>query len=457
MIDIAALLKSLNISKKQLELIFSFGFRHICIPGAARGGKTYGSLLLMNIMIALLRIIWFKLRRNKIAVICQTRQTFERNILHTLKGQIGEENIDMTNFAMKGYCKIMGMEIHFISARNSDFIRRIRGAEFALIYIDEITLLPKRFYDYILTRCVQKGITIISTTNPDHPNHYVKTDIIDRAKDDDSIAVFEFTLDDNPTLSEEEKEAFRNSISDPLVYDRYILGKWVAAEGAIYHLGEMQICNHLPFTPTTYIAGIDDGHMNPFAGVLVAMRETPELPSLVVTEEIYFDGREQMVQHSPAENAELVHKHWHKYMNNLMLYVDPSASVLIMELRRLGFKVISATNDVQQGIHTVSNFLANGELCIHQNCTKTIKEMSAYRWNEAHALKTGNELPLKEGDHLPDALRYALHTRFSKCDYFSRGSTSDTDPNEGEISQWIRRRRRRKGWSQASGMSSILE
>jgi hypothetical protein len=53
----------------------------------------------------------------------------------------------------------------------------------------------------------------------------------------------------------------------------------------------------------------------------------------------------------------------------------------------------------------VSVALKQGMYRIHaKNCPMTIKELEQYSWNEK-AAKRGEEEPIKDNDHAPDALR----------------------------------------------------
>ena len=311
------------ISAKQIAVILCEAFRHILIDGAVRSGKTFISLLWLLKEVryqkakfdASPRFVDGKqVQPPKIAIIAQSRSTFERNILDLLKEMVGSHNVDMTGFAVKNRFRIMGVDFEFISAGNSDFVRRIRGGRFTLIYIDEITLMRETAYNQLLTRCVQEDVRIISTTNPDHPSHFVKRMIIDKANEESSnIKYFHFTLDDNPTLSEKAKEEFKASIFDKLIYERYVLGKWVAAEGSVYSFDSaLSVIDDVPFRPQFYLIGVDYGVTNPFGATLVSCRDpsNAKLPTVVATDEIYHDGRGTHSKKSPSEYAEMIEEKW---------------------------------------------------------------------------------------------------------------------------------------------------
>ena len=397
------------LSPKQIEVLTCPPHRHIVIDGSVRSGKTFITLLWLIQDVCYQKakfdaspsfVDFRRVQAPKIAIIAQTRSTFERNVLDTLKELVGEHNIDMRGFTLTNKFRIMDIDFEYISARNVDFVRRIRGGRFTLIYVDELTLLAETSYNQMLTRCVQEGVRIISTTNPDHPSHYVKRKIIDKADDStNNIKHFHFVLEDNPTLTAKEIQDFKDSIFDKLIYERYVLGKWVAAEGAVYSFDSSKnVVDSIDFTPATYLLGVDYGVSNPFAASLIACRNPTydsNLPSMVAIEEVYYDGRAQYSKKSPAEYADIIEDKFFHLKEITDVYVDPSAVAMILELRNRGYRVFPAKNDVSAGIQTVSNLLNSGEFCIKDTCYNTLREMHSYRWNEDHASRTGVEKPIK--------------------------------------------------------------
>ena len=80
----------------------------------------------------------------------------------------------------------------------------------------------------------------------------------------------------------------------------------------------------------------------------------------------------------------------------------PAAS-FIAELRSRGFYVKPANNEVLDGIRVVSTLLSGRKIRIHQSCIGLRSEMQSYSWDEK-AAERGEEKPVKQQDHGPDAL-----------------------------------------------------
>lgn len=74
-----------------------------------------------------------------------------------------------------------------------------------------------------------------ATTNPDQPNHWLKARYLDNQEMRSSgyLQSIHFNMDDNLSLTEEVKERYRRMYTG-MFYQRFILGLWVQAEGAIF-------------------------------------------------------------------------------------------------------------------------------------------------------------------------------------------------------------------------------
>lgn len=86
--------------------------------------------------------------------------------------------------------------------------------------------------------------------------------------------------------------------------------------------------------------------------------------------------------------------------------VDPSAASFIEVLRRRGWQVRRAENDVLGGIRRTSDLLKSGRLVICDTCTDCLREMEEYVWDR----KAGRDVVKKEHDHAMDDMRYFAST-----------------------------------------------
>ncbi|MFI0982476.1 hypothetical protein ACH4SP_36405 [Streptomyces sp. NPDC021093] len=66
-----------------------------------------------------------------------------------------------------------------------------------------------------------------------------------------------------------------------------------------------------------------------------------------------------------------------------------------------------ATNDVTDGIRSVSSLLVADQLLVHSSREGPLGELPAYSW-DPQATARGEDVPLKIDE--PDALRYVVHS-----------------------------------------------
>ena len=134
--------------------------------------------------------------------------------------------------------------------------------------------------------------------------------------------------------------------------------------------------------------------------------------------EYYYDsraaGRQKTDAEYSADMAKFVAAN-NEYLNGKRppVVVDPSAASFSAQLRKDGFTVKGAQNSVLDGIRWVASLLSEGKYFIVNTCVNTIKEKSAYIWDEK-AQDRGEDKPVKQNDHASDTERYGLYTNRNK-------------------------------------------
>jgi uncharacterized protein (DUF2132 family) len=87
--------------------------------------------------------------------------------------------------------------------------------------------------------------------------------------------------------------------------------------------------------------------------------------------------------------------------------VDPSAASFIAVLRKRGWRVQKAVNEVLSGIRRTSDCLKEGRIVICQDCADCLREMDEYVWDLSSGAK---DRVKKEHDHAMDDMRYFVST-----------------------------------------------
>jgi PBSX family phage terminase large subunit len=273
-----------------------------------------------------------------------------------------------------------------------------------------------------------KGAKIFATTNPDSPYHWLKRDFL---TDNSDVKSWQFTLDDNPELTKDEKQYLRRQYKG-VWYQRFIEGLWVQAQGAIYDFFDpsIHVIDHGPGLPAYCIIGVDYGTTNPCAFVSVAVN-TSKYPNMWVEDVYYYDSKIRQRQKTDTEYACDLER-FIKDRPVKAIYIDPSAASFRLECQRHSIpNLYDAENEVIDGIRLVAKYFNNGTLKICRNCESLIKEMQSYVW-DANCAKTGVDKPLKVSDHSLDALRYCLYSQFFGKDG-SRLSPGDLERMRAEV------------------------
>jgi PBSX family phage terminase large subunit len=266
------------------------------------------------------------------------------------------------------------------------------------------------FVNQAAARCSVEGSKYWFNCNPGSPSHWFKLNWLDVHKEKNLLHLH-FTMDDNPSLSEEIKDRFKKMWKG-VFFQRYILGLWVMAEGAIYDMFSevneyvsSDLKRGLSSTATHYIA-VDYGTQN--ATVFLYIIWDGE--TALVEDEYYYSGKTTGRQKTDSEYGHDLEEFLKGKVIPRNVIIDPSAASFKAELKSRYFRIKDADNDVLDGIRMVGTMFNLGKLKINkEKCPNTIREIQSYVWDPTPTDK-GNEKPLKKDDHCPDALRYFVKT-----------------------------------------------
>jgi PBSX family phage terminase large subunit len=402
-------LESLPLSRKQIRSVAEATVKICCWEGAIRSGKTIASLLKWLIFVANAPTT------GELVIIGKTTQTIHRNLFLPLQDPALFGDIAALIQYTPGAptASILGRTVHVIGANDAKSEPKIRGMTLCGAYVDEVTLVPQVFFEQLLGRMSVRGAQLFCTTNPDNPAHWFMRDWLSQ-EGKKPLRRFSFTIDDNPFL-DPDYVADIKAMHEGLFYRRFILGEWVAAEGAIYDAWdrERHIVTSLPEQGIhRWISlGVDYGTSNPFHAVLLGLGRDRRLYAAA---EWRYEARQTRKQLTDAEYSERL-RGWLQDVTGIgavrpqFVTVDPSAASFTAQLRRDKLTPTPAKNVVMDGIRTVSSVLASNKLLVHASCKALIQEIGGYSWDDQAALR-GIEQPLKVADHGVDALRYGIFT-----------------------------------------------
>lgn len=373
----------------------------IC-DGAVRSGKT----LCMSVSFAAWAMACFN---GGVFAICgKTITSLKRNVVTPLLSALRGLGFTCSEKVSGGYADISAggrtNRFYFFGGKDEGSAALIQGITLCGVLLDEVVLMPRSFVEQALARCSAEGSKLWFSCNPSYPYHWFYREWILKAQDKNALYLH-FTMDDNPSLSDEVRNRYKRLYSG-VFYDRFILGKWVAAEGVVYPMfsEKRHIARNLPETFEGYAVSCDYGTVNPSSFGLWGRNGDVWYR----IDEYYYSSKREGMSRTDEEHYEgLCKLIGGRTVQGII--VDPSAASFIECIRRHGkYPVIAAKNDVVSGIRLCSDALRNGRIMFSESCTDILREFSLYRWDEARS----GDVPIKENDHAMDDMRYFVTSRF---------------------------------------------
>lgn len=376
----------------------------IIADGAIRSGKT----LSMSLSFVMWAMECFE--QQNFGMCGKTIGSFRRNVVFWLKLMLKSRGYKVKDHRADNLLVISkkGITNYFYifggkDERSQDLIQ---GITLAGCFFDEVALMPESFVNQATGRCSVDGSKFWFNCNPDGPYHWFKVNWIDKL-DIKNLLYLHFTMDDNLSLSEKIKARYRSMYSG-VFYDRYIRGLWVVAEGVIYDMfnAAKHVLSEIKGLVTNvYYVSCDYGTQNATVFLLWCKDTSGKW---ICIKEYYYSGRDESEQKTDTEYADDLME----FLGDIKpkaIIVDPSAASFIAELKKRGYHIRKAKNDVLDGIRFVATLLNQELIAFSDKCTNTILEFNSYIW-DAKASEKGEDKPIKQHDHAMDAVRYFCYT-----------------------------------------------
>ena len=358
-------------------------------------------------------ILWSMSRFNgqNFAICGKTIESLRRNVI-TLMPQWLEGIFSITERRSENKLIITSGGVtnsyYMFGGKDESSYTLVQGITLAGVLFDEVALMPRSFVEQAMARCSVAGSKFWFNCNPENPAHWFYTEWIKKAVDKNCLYLH-FTMDDNPSLSEEIKQRYKNLYSGSF-YERFIEGKWVSCDGAVYPFFDSSYIYDVPVGITKYFVSCDYGTVNPTSMGLWGEKDG----TFFRVDEFYHDSKQKGFQMTDEEYycslTALIGDRKVEYA-----VVDPSAASFIECIKRHGkIRVVRADNDVVKGIRKTSDALKSGRIKICKPCRDAIREFSLYRWDESAKY----DAPRKENDHAMDDIRYFVMSLENSADGF---------------------------------------
>ncbi len=277
----------------------------------------------------------------------------------------------------------------------------IQGITLAGALLDEAALMPRSFVEQAAARCSVEGSRLWFSCNPESPAHWFYQEWVRKAEEK-NILRLHFTMEDNPGLSPETRERYARMFQGTF-YRRFVLGEWAAAEGLIYDFFDESFLQEVPEGELEdWTVSCDYGTVNPTSMGLWGRRGGVWYR----VAEYWYDARAEHRQRTDEEYADALAALAGDRKIKAVV-VDPSAASFRETLRRRGWRVRKADNEVLSGIRLTARLLKAGKIVICRGCENAAREFALYRWEERG---DGQDRVRKEHDHAMDEIRYFAAT-----------------------------------------------
>lgn len=393
--------------------------QEVVLVGAAGTGKTLGNLYKIDrLMREYPRLRVLIVRKVRADVAGTVLVTFERDILgvnNPICANMQRENRDVYRYPNGSEITIGGM----------DRPGRFLSGEYDLIYVPETVQLTESDWEMLVMRLRSNALPyqqILGDTNPDRPDHWLKL----RA-DSGKLTLLSTFHRDNPAYWQngDWTRAGRDYVLGKLASLsgvrrlRYLEGKWVLAEGAVYDDWNEAIHLIDPFPiPASWrrIRAIDFGFNNPFVCQWWAIDPDDRMylyREIYMSRRIVADHAQQIKALSDTERYEVT-------------VADHDAEDRAT-LARAGIPTKPARKEITVGVQAVQARLRpagnaaprlfvfrdalvepDEELRSAKKPISTAGEFPGYVWTKTADGKPIKEVPLGIDDHGMDAMRYAV-------------------------------------------------
>ena len=397
---------SLRFSDKQKEVLgwWTRGSPHrdrdaIVCDGAVRSGKT--------MCLGLSFLLWSmtRFRRQQFALCGKTTQSVRRNLLYSVLPVLESLGFQWEEKISRNWLKVRYGAVEntyfLFGGKDEGSAALIQGITLAGVLLDEVVLMPRSFVEQACARCSVTGAKFWFSCNPAGPGHWFYREWICKAQERNLLHL-RFFMEDNPTLSPETRQRYERAFQGAF-YRRFVLGEWTAAEGLVYDFFDEDMVLPPPAGQAQrWVISCDYGTVNPtsmglwgkYGGVWYRVQE------------YYYDARQERRQQTDQEYAQRL-RELAGGREIEAVVADPSAASFLEVLRREGWNVRKANNDVLSGIRLTADALKAGRIVICSPCQDAIREFGSYCWDLAAGDK---DKVRKEFDHAMDEIRYFVAT-----------------------------------------------
>lgn len=288
-----------------------------------------------------------------------------------------------------------------VFARSFDQPFGVEGITADWIWLDEGGQMPLLAWTVARSRVAMTRGQILITTTP-YALNWLYTDFYLpwQRRQDPQLSVYTWKSIENPHFPKEHFEAEKRRLS-PEEFSRRYCGEFTKMEGLVYDLPQDQIIEpkEIP-NIKDILLGLDFGFHNPAAGVVIK----------VTTDNVFYITDEYYEPNKTQDELEDDLKALQRTVPFRQVYPDPAEPDRIAAMKKHGFYIRAVDKNVMLGIDKVRELIRKKQLFVFSRCRNFLDEINYYHYDASKP----KEEPMKEKDHLMDAVRYALYNYSNK-------------------------------------------
>ena len=360
--------------------------------GGTRSGKTYAICQYLIHLLLSLNV------PKTITIARKTLPAIRASVFRDFMGIL--DNVGILN---NGYLNKSEM-IYYYKKHKVEFIsvdepQKIRGRKRDILFVNEANELNYEDFRQLIMRTTGE---VILDFNPSDPIHWIYDELMER----DDSETFISTYRDNAFLEKEIiDEIERLKDRDEQYWKVYGLGeKATFAEGMIFNNWTFLDYKKFPASDDIFL-GCDFGYSNDPTAIVEIRKQNDKI---YLKEICYQKG---------MTNQDIANFLKDKGYTDNVVYCDSAEPKSIEEIRQMGILAkasIKGQGSISAGISLIKEF----DIFV-SDCSKNLKhEYQFYIWEE---LKDGTKTnkPRDKFNHLMDAIRYGIYTRYSnKTEFF---------------------------------------
>lgn len=283
--------------------------------------------------------------------------------------------------------------------RSADKPESLEGVTSHWIWMDEAGQMKLDTWYTVKNRVSATGGKILITTTPYNMGWLYQDFFLPwQKKLDNRLSVFTWKSIENPFFSKDHYEAEKKSLP-PAEFRKRYEGEFTRMTGLVYELDKFNIIPRKEMVFDKVIGGVDWGWNHP-AVIVIGIR--PEGYYLL---DDWYEG-----QKTTSDIIDQMKRFQNTYRVSRW-YADSANPEKIEESNRgNGLYVVpyeKKRDSISHGISALRQHILEHRLFVFDDLKNTLSEFEAYHYPEE--LRPGQkEDPVKENDHLMDAMRYAI-------------------------------------------------